>query len=37
MIRLGIIDAILALHPTAQFNTNNGKIEEWLFSEITLT
>ena len=35
MIRLGIIDAILALHPTAQFTTNNGKIEEWHSSEIT--
>ena len=35
MIRLGIVDAILALHPTAQFTTNNGKIEEWHSSEIT--
>ena len=35
MIRLGIVDAISALHPTAQFTTNNGKIEEWHSSEIT--
>ncbi len=35
MIRLGTVDAILALHPTAQFTTNNGKIEEWHSSEIT--
>ena len=35
MIRLGIVDAILALHPTAQFTTNNGKIEERHSSEIT--
>ena len=35
MTRLGIVDAISALHPTAQFTTNNGKIEEWHSSEIT--
>ena len=35
MTRLGIVDAILELHPTAQFTTNNGKIEEWHSSEIT--
>ena len=35
MIRLGIVDAISALHPTAQFTTNNGKIEECHSSEIT--
>ena len=35
MIKLGIVDAISALHPTAQFTTNNGKIEEWHSSEIT--
>ena len=35
MIRLGIVDAILALHPTAQFTTNDGKSEEWHSSEIT--
>ena len=35
MIRLNIVDAISALHPTAQFTTNNGKIEEWHSSEIT--
>ena len=27
--------AILALHPTAQFTTNNGQVEEWHSSEIT--
>ena len=35
MTRLGIVNAIRALHPTAQFTTNNGKIEEWHSSEIT--
>ena len=35
MTRLGIVDAIRVLHPTAQFTTNNGKIEEWHSSEIT--
>ena len=35
MIRIGTVDAILALHPTAKFTTNNGKIEEWHSSEIT--
>ena len=35
MTRLGIVDAILELHPTAQFTTNNGKIEEWHSSEMT--
>ena len=35
MTRLGIVDAILALHPTVQFTTNNGKIGEWHSSEIT--
>ena len=35
MTRLGIVDAISALHPTAQFTTNNDKIEEWHSSEIT--
>ena len=35
MTKLNIVHAILALHPTAQFTTNNGKIEEWHSSEIT--
>ena len=35
MIRLGIVDAILALQPSAKFTTNDGKIEEWHSSEIT--
>ena len=35
MTRLGIVDAISALHPTAQFTTNNGKIGEWHSPEIT--
>ena len=35
MTKLNIVHAILALHPTAQFTTNNGKIEEWHSSEMT--
>ena len=35
MTKLNIVHAILALHPTAQFTTNNGQVEEWHSSEIT--
>ena len=35
MTKLNIVHAILALHPTAQFTTNDGKIEEWHSPEIT--
>ena len=35
MTKLNIVHAILALHPTAQFTTNDGKVEEWHSSEIT--
>ena len=30
-----VVDAVKALHPTAQFTTNNGKIDEWHSSDIT--
>ena len=30
-----VVDAIRALHPTAQFTTNNGKIDGWHSSDIT--
>ena len=35
MTKLNIVHAILALHPTAQFTTNDGQVEEWHSSEIT--
>ena len=35
MTKLNIVHAILALHPTAQFTTNNDQVEEWHSSEIT--
>ena len=35
MTKLNIVHAILALHPTAQFTTNDGKIEEWHSPQIT--
>ena len=30
-----VVDAVKALHPTAQFTTNTGKIDEWHSSDIT--
>ena len=35
MTKLNIVHAILALHPTSQFTTNDGKIEEWHAPQIT--
>ena len=35
MTKLNIVHAILALHPTAQFTTNDGKVEEWHSPQIT--